>query len=204
MFGDDSVAIIDNPFFKSIVTASPIQIDTIQRPFGYNALYDAAFAHGTNSNMRKEQFFFYSYVDLGLFDINTGDYVLWIWRGDYLNCGPGAEMGVYKKADILGLHWNVIDFTLPMTLSLYDYYYGVFHPVFNWFPYNPQWWITGFNPNETYHGTEKQYMVGSVCFIGHDDMYKTFKEKTKASDLSRFTVFDDKNKTVWISWYDHV
>ena len=75
---------------------------------------------------------------------------------------------------------------------------------FYWYPTDRQWWITGFNPNETYHGAEKQYMVGSVCFIGHYDMYKTFKEKRKASDLSRFTVFDDKNKTVWISWYDYV
>ena len=85
------------------------------------------------------------------------------------------KWGYTKKADPLGLHWNAIDFTLPMTLSLYDYYYGVFHPVFNWFPDNPQWWITGFNPNETYHEAEKQYMVGSVCFIDHDDMYKTLR-----------------------------
>lgn len=65
---------------------------------------------------------------------------------------PGSEMGIYKKAidvDILGKdieHWKVADFNLPMTLNLYENQNGSYTTLFNWYPENPQWWITGFNP----------------------------------------------------------
>lgn len=29
------------------------------------------------------------------FTVDNFDYILWIWRGNYLNLGAGAEMGLY-------------------------------------------------------------------------------------------------------------
>jgi len=57
----------------------------------------------------------------------TGDqksYVLWVWKGDYWNLQSGAEMGlyVYDKTIANTPHYNSVDFELPMTLSLYNYY----------------------------------------------------------------------------------
>ena len=52
--------------------------------FGYNDLYDVAFDIGTDMKTDKFEF---SYGDM--------DYVFWIWKGDYLNLGAGAEIGIY-------------------------------------------------------------------------------------------------------------
>lgn len=32
------------------------------------------------------------------------DYVIWMWKGDYINLGSGAEVGIYKESVIPG-HW---------------------------------------------------------------------------------------------------
>ncbi len=67
------------------------QFNTWQEYMGYNKLYDKCFRFGTNDN-------------IGIFkqDFSIGDseYRIWAWKGDYLNLGSGAEIGIYKNMNI--------------------------------------------------------------------------------------------------------
>ena len=173
------------------------EIETWQKEFGYNFLYDVAFRYTTNDNMRSAQLYFE--------DERLLDYTLWLWRGDYLALGSGAEMGIYKKRDILGkTHWDAVEFTVPMTLNLYNYYgENNIQKVFNWNPKYKQWWVTGFNTE--YHNVDvkKQVLIGSVNFDEHIDMYNSLKEPTVLnSPMYDYIYFDDNTKTIWICWYE--
>lgn len=52
---------------------------------GYNNGYDAIFRHFTGNNMDREKF---------AFTVGSTEYILWTWRGDYLNLGAGAEIAI--------------------------------------------------------------------------------------------------------------
>lgn len=201
--------VLDNPKLKKAITQSSIQIDIWQRPFGYNDLYDWGFGYGTNANMDVEKFFF-SETTNGILGEKDNEYILWIWRGDYLNCGPGSEMGIYKKfidENIFGKniqHWKTVNFNVPMSLSLYDYNFPKeIDCIYNWFPENPQWWITGFNPNKAYNDVNKQILIGSIDFSEHTEMFNSLKEYTtlERPDLSKYAYYDERNHIVWICWF---
>ena len=96
------------------------QVETWQEIGGYNDFYDLVFRTGTNGNMDSEKF---------QYSCDDEEYVVWIWRGDYLNLGGGAEMGIYTNPHfaspivpvILPIkQWDTVDFQLPMTLNLYN------------------------------------------------------------------------------------
>ena len=106
-----------------------------QQIFGYNSLYDAVFALGTS-------------MDKAIFPFTSGgtDYMIEAWKGDYVNLGAGAEMGIYQRQTILGFntnHWAV-NKSLAMSMSLVLRYNG--HAIISYSPNEKQWWITGFNP----------------------------------------------------------
>ena len=112
---------------------------------GYNNLYDNVFREYTNYTMRNEKF---------AFTVNNFDYILWIWRGNYLNLGAGAELVLYYRPTILPSDPDGLDhyfahseLALPMQLYLYDYESG--ENIFSWEPTEDQWWITGFAPDKT-------------------------------------------------------
>ena len=46
-------------------------------------------------------------------------------------------------------------------------------------------------------------MIGSVSFSGREEMYKSFKAKSKG-DKEKFVIFDDENSIVWVCWCDEV
>lgn len=51
----------------------------------------------------------------------------------------------------------------------------------------------------------KQVMIGSVDFTGHKEMYEKFsKQMKKDLERNKFTIFDDRNYTVWIMWYEDI
>ena len=60
-------------------------VECFQRKFGYCDLYDEVFDFGTT--MLREKFEFTS---------QKQRYILWAWKGHYLNLGAGAELGLYK------------------------------------------------------------------------------------------------------------
>ncbi len=175
------------------------QVETWQKIFGYNDLCDLIFSIGTLGNMDKHQFDFYGN--------NSEKYVLWIWRGDYLNFGGGAEMGIYQEAINLfenSIHFNAADFKLPMTLSLYDYGSDRNNPnnIFRWAPTEKQWWITGFAPNFTTPDEKNMAIIGSVDFSDNVNMYNSFVETNKNNlKQNQYLIFDDELHTVWIMWW---
>ncbi len=191
------------------------QMRTWQAVGGYSNLYDDIFSTFTKGNMRKEKF---------AFTTNDGmEYILWAWRGDYLNLGAGAEVGIYSRPvsmhqDPEALDHYFADYELAMPMSLYLYDYSKTEPIKQlvaWEPTEKQWWITGFNPS--YFGNvdaSKQVMICSVDFsqytdrVGNNDMYERLKNTAKIeSDFYnnaaiKYCIFDDINKTVWIMWYE--
>ena len=112
------------------------RFDCWQQYFGYNDFYDLCFNLGTSMHREK-------------FDFTVGDdsYTIWMWKGDYINLGAGAEVGIYKSFSIGGIeteHRQVdTSLALRMLLTLNDKDGNL---IFSYSPEDPQWWITGFNP----------------------------------------------------------
>ena len=98
-----------------------------QYSFGYAGLYDSVFDIGTSMN-----------TDQFEFSANGENYVLWVWKADYINLGAGAELGIYYA----GPDWWQADPDLAMDMSLSLYYQGKnigsYHGL--------HWWPTAFNP----------------------------------------------------------
>ena len=70
---------------------------------------------------------------------NGQEYVIWAWKGDYINLGAGAELGSYTGGEP---HWHV-DKSLAMSMYVEVKYNG--STIISFSDYT--WWITGFNPN---------------------------------------------------------
>ena len=99
--------------------------DCWQQHFGYTKFYD--FIFDTFTDMRKN---------------NDG-------KGDQINLGAGAELGIYyrgRSKDSYYDFWKVDkSLAMPMTLTLTHKNYGTI--VDNWNNEgNDSWWITAFNP----------------------------------------------------------
>lgn len=190
------------------------KLDMWQKPFGYNDLYDIVFKWGTRDNMDRAKF---------EFNADGRDYILWMWRGDYLNLGSGSEIGVYRKfnendidtpsfldpavkwiADNNDYHWSCIDFEIPMTLNLYrQNSVGDYDTIYNWAPDNPQWWITGFNPDFMAPDVHDLYLVGSVDLSSFsDEAIISLITNAKEEGLDRYLYLN--NKKIWIMWGDSI
>ena len=163
---------------------------------GYNNLYDDVFREYTNYTIRNEKF---------AFTVDNFEYILWIWRGNYLNLGAGAEMGLYYRPTILPSDPDGLDhyfaysrLTLPMQLYLYDYESG--KNIFSWEPTDDQWWITGFDPKykDEKADAKNQVMIGSVKFP-NGEMYEAFVLRL-SNNQKKYIVLDENNRTVWICW----
>lgn len=177
------------------------QPDTWQKVFGYNDVYDKVFFTFTRQN-----------VDFEKFEFSSGDieYVIWTWRGDYLNLGSGAEIGLYYKPDSLGVtdivHWQSVNFVVPMTLNLYNYYTNTrINNVFCWTPSAGQWWITGFNPMFKNPNVADMVSIGSIDFRSNREMYNDLEKAVQVDPrLGRYMFFDEDGHTVWLIWGDKV
>ena len=167
---------------------------------GYNIVYDMIFKIGTGGNMRNIKFPFK--------DSDNKRYVIWAWRGSYLNLGSGAEIGVYTNPHTLPVvgieQWDVVNFTLPMTLNLYNYYSkNDIENIFCWAPNAEQWWITGFNPEFDDPNVSKMVSLGSIDFVGHEDMFQSLKNEVE-NDATRkdLMIFDEDGHTIWFIWWE--
>lgn len=184
------------------------QPDTWQRYFGYNEFYDDVFRIGS----------YMHYKPINFKTTNT-EYRLWMWKGDYWNLHSGAEIGLYylsqpeQGSDTL--HYDVVDFEVPMTLSLYSYNSSTdIDTIFAWAPDEPQWWVTGFsgqNPEFLYPDENKMVAVGSIDLSGHKDIYEGLKNEGENGEdlenkaiINRYLLFDDTSSTVWVCWYEGV
>lgn len=136
--------------------------DCWQQYFGYIDLYDTVFSAATEMDKMKCPF-----------DVNNDgvdDHILWGWKGDYLNLGAGAELGIYSRWKYDDSIWTVDkNLAMKMTLRL-DYKSKT---IIDWQPEQKQWWITGFNSN--YQNAKRDDLVATFQVTFKDEkMYKAF------------------------------
>lgn len=154
---------------------------------GYNDAYDVVFDIVCSMNRRKF-----------IFNLDGKDYAIWAWKGSYLNLGPGSEVGFYEKENNLGL-WSCSDF-LKMSCSLYHVLgEGSYRTLYNWYPQERQWWVTGFVPDEVLIKEEELRQVSSVE-LPTEAMYNKFKYIWKNTEQAREMIFDDEEMKVWLAW----
>jgi hypothetical protein len=165
--------------------------DCWQSVWGYNDAYDKVFNTFTSMERAK-------------FDFTSGDkdYMLWVWKGDYLNLGAGAEMGIYYDSLIPG-HWGV-DKSLAMTMALILQYTdpttNKTSTIINYSPSDKQWWLTGFNPN--YQGVNAGNLraIYSITF-NTQAMYTDFYKAWGGVIDSRWKwTFDPKTTTATLTF----
>ena len=144
--------------------------DCWQQYFGYNDLYDIVFDLGTSMQSKKFQF-----------SSGGTKYVIWMWKGDYINLGAGAELGIYYGG---GPHWFV-DKSLAMSMSMTLKYNG--RTIISYS--STTWWITGFNPNYT-NVAASNLSVSFTLFFNSSAMFYAFK-RTNPNGWS----FDSRNLT---------
>lgn len=170
------------------------QPNTWQRDFGYNEFYDQVFKIGTNDNMGARNV---------IFDVDGTDYALWFWKGDYWQLRSGAEIGLYTYSTThSGVdQYDAIDYELPMSLYLYNYYSSSnIKNVFSWTPIVEQWWITGFNPSFEEPSPDKMVSIGSIDFSSKPNVYNALK--SQATNENSLIFGDDY--TIWLSWFGRV
>jgi hypothetical protein len=189
-----------------------------QKRFGYNNVYDTGLSIGDWGRMRRLKL---------PFNYAGKEYIIWAWRGDYLNLGAGAELGIYVntgrhvesipilkeftlltyllwRSEYPTYQYSVVDFYLPMTLHLYqEKTSSEYNTVYNWAPIEEQWWITGFEPQMQMHDPSDLIMINSIDFSEKTEIYKAVKDEVLSNVLlSQYVIFDDSELTLWIIWGD--
>jgi hypothetical protein len=143
MIGTDELGALFLDMYKDKNGVYHARTNAWQQIFGYNELYDYIFDISTSMESAKFEFT----------DDSGRDYILWAWKGDYINLGAGAELGIYSnESRILGVfdissphddHWLVdTNLAMPMTMTLKE---GN-TVIADYAPSENQWWITSFNP----------------------------------------------------------
>ena len=158
---------------------------------GYNDFYDYVFdkaTRATGGTMETTNF---------KFTIADGtEYVLWLWKGDYINLGSGAELGIYKASkDIPNHYLTSTENSMPMTLSLKEIDSG--EVLFEYNPSRKKWWITGFDASHQNARASNLEMTVTVDFSGRPELFEGFYKKYGNNAESPWT-FDGKvAKLVW-------
>ncbi len=169
-----------------------IRQECYQELFGYNNLYDTVFDFATRSTGTT--------MDKRKYDFEVGDetYILWAWKGDYINLGAGAEMGIYKRKTIFGFNtpqWDCQpERAMPMTLKL-DYING--DNIFSYEPDDDQWWINGFNPQKQTVQAVDVTMSVTVDFSNQQDLWKSFEKKYNNTNYPEWKFSKNNNKATF-------
>ena len=158
------------------------------KPVGYNNIYDIVFEKATQktgTSMAKDRY---------TFNVGEKTYAIWMWKGDYINLGAGAEAGIYEYAG-LGHWFTATDMAMPMELSLT--YKG--DELYHYTPDEKQWWITGFDPS--HQNVQKDEVTATVTldFSTYEDnsMWEGFLKSVENDE--RWNI-DYANKTAAIKW----
>ncbi|MBE5773532.1 MAG: DUF4474 domain-containing protein [Clostridiales bacterium] len=136
--------------------------DCWQMYCGYTDLYDEVFNIATDMERLKLRFF-----------SNGIEYILWAWKGDYLNLGAGAELGVYEKTPDNNSSFYKINTAISMPMTLKLYYDGKL--IIDYAPTERQWWITGFNPHPEYYDCDvKKLTAVYTVEFADTELYDAF------------------------------
>lgn len=157
----------------------------LQSRAGYNDLYDKAFDLACSMDFKK-----FTFSD------GKEEFVIWLWKGEYLNLGGGAEIGIYNGG---GPQWQCgTEYAMPMTLHLLDNKTG--DTIFDWKPKNDNWWCTGFNPMYQDVKVNEVSAYGSIDFSKdsqHLAMFDAFSKKYKNNPM---WTFDNANNIAYFKW----
>ena len=176
---------------------------------GYSNVYDGLFGIFTRQNMDKFKLAFSS---------EHNEYIFWGWRGDYLNIGAGAEVGIYSRPSFL--HQNekrldhyFVDKDLSMNMDLYLYDYLDENNITNnysWEPTTKQWWVCGWNPKDAWNvDKNKLVIVNKIDMSDHSELFGYFakeyenkyrNDKEYNKQYGNTLIVDYDSKTVWIEW----
>ena len=108
-----------------------------------------------------------------------------MWKGDYLNLGSGAEVGIYRES-IIPTHWLTgADYSMPMSLKLTEIDTG--KVLFDYTPKEKQWWINGFDPSNQNAYANNLALTVTIDFSKYPDMYRAFKDAMKLDDRWTFS-----------------
>ena len=152
---------------------------------GYNELYDIIF--NLASSMDKAKFSFSS---------DGKDYIFWIWKGDYLNLGAGAEFAPYEK---LGpTEHYIVNTDLSMNITMNLSYKG--ESIISWDPakdkdyaWDEVWWSTGFNPD--FQGVDASDLTASFTVtFDNTQLYDDFIKSRDYLDNKDMWTIDPYNK----------
>ena len=174
-------------FEKGEDGAYHVRQNSWQKHFGYNDLYDLGFDMATDMDKQK-----YS------FKTNSGqEFIIWMWKGDYINLGAGGETGIYYGG---GPHWNTgLQYALPQTLKV-TYRRK---EIVNYSPKEEQWWITGFNPQVQRARAEDIKVSGTIDFSGenNEELWNGFYKKyRKSSNFRKIFRVDKEQRKVTYQW----
>ena len=158
----------------------------IQRHFGYNDTYDHVFKSFTSANAKKLDF------------ISDGNkHTIWMWKGDYYGLGAGAETGIYRGSGYHKLTYQ--DSKLIMKLSLYD---KSGRQIMKYEPGDPQWWITGFNPEYQDVNYKNLRVEGMIDFSREPRLWgQVYNKYAKLRNVKGIEIcLDKENKTLYYRW----
>ena len=156
------------------------KFDCWQQYFGYNDFYDFVFDVFTSMEFAKLDFM---YRDTG--------YTLWAWKGDYINLGAGAELGIYVGN---GPHYFV-DKSQAMRMGMILEYKG--KKIINYVPYEKQWWLTGFNPS--YQNVNASNLTAYLaCIFNNSGMYYAFKKQWEGTRRYYLRFYDASHMVILV------
>ena len=153
-------------FFRTSDGVYHTRQDCWQQFFGYNDFYDWAFNLGTSMSRAKFPFF-----------SDSKEYIFWAWKGDYLNLGAGAELGIYSRLVVQGKstgHWlaeTKSPLSMMMTLRLCGKIIATYKPT------TKQWWITSFNPYYQNVCAGSLSVTFTVSFSSNKKLFRSFYNK---------------------------
>ena len=86
-----------------------------------------------------------------------------------------------------------------MTLTLTD---QNGNQIFDYHPDEPQWWITGFNPEYQRADASTLNVTGTIDFSRQKKLYYDFKDEINRQGINTIAIFDfdDKNYKVTYNW----
>ncbi|CAN5330341.1 hypothetical protein BH11ACT5_BH11ACT5_14070 [soil metagenome] len=158
-------------FDGGVYTSRP---DAKQLGFGYSDIYDYFFDVGTDMEIGKYQF---QYGD--------DSYVLWTWKGDYVNLGAGAEIGCYFHEGRLEDEppfWNTVSNSEAPDMSVTlrgPGGQGQASEIASYDPDDPLAWVAVFN-SKVQDPTAASLSVDYTVTFPNDGMYQAFRESESA------------------------